>query len=83
MAIENVELMHEYTPEHLRMGIARMKIKQRNGEIGQENTSENEKNYIGHEKSPYGLTIARPTVSRRSLLPEALEALPNEPNLHL
>ena len=53
MAIENEELMHECSPEHLRMGTARWK---EDKETEEEGKNKSGKKYSGHEKSPVTLT---------------------------
>ena len=65
MEIEIVELMHEYSPEHLRMETAGLKQDKETGKKGKQ------KEWILTEvvcmkKSPYGLTIARATIPRSS-----------------
>ena len=45
--------------------------------------TEEGKGVVNMERSPEGLTIARAYRPPRSLVFEAVDELPNEPNLHL
>ena len=73
MAIENMELMRECSPEHLSMGTARLKCDKETEEEGKQKKSKNGKKYSCHEKkSPDSSTVARGYRPPGSLLHETM-----------
>ena len=79
MAIGNGQLMHERFPQMLAHVNSKNEIRQRHRRR-QDEKSEYGRKYSGHEKRK----SRRPNCSSGgSLLPEAVDELHNEPNLHL
>ena len=71
--------MVSYTLAH---GNSRIEIEKEMDNEGEK--SEYGKKHCGQEKTYHnGLSLARPTVPLESLLPGAVDELPNEPNLYL
>ena len=85
MAIRNVELMHECFPMHSPMGTGKNEIRLRNRRRLPVGMSEYGKKYTADKKirSPDGLTVAWAYGPPWSLLHEAVDELPNKPNIHL
>ena len=79
MAIEDVELMHKCSPEHLCMGTAKLKCGKETEEEDNQKIIKMRSTSNTKKISPNGLTIARASRSPESLLHEAVDELPNEP----
>ena len=77
MAIENVELMHECFPDLFLQENSKYKIRQ----MHRGRMSEEKSEYGWKKISPDDVTELGPTVPSWSLLPEAVDELPNELNL--
>ena len=84
MAIGKVEVMNECFSKHSRMATARMKWDKETEVRREEWVWKEVKRAREKRVIPTALTIDRAyTVPSGSLLPEAVDELPNEPNQHL
>ena len=67
----------------LARGNSKIEIRQRNRGRRQEENVKMDQRKVGMKKSPDGLTILWSTITSGSLLSEAVDELPNNPNLHI
>ena len=76
--------MHEFSPEHLRMGTVKLKKYNEIKEECQQKKVKFKELVSEHvKKSSDGLTVARANPLPGPLLPEAVDELPKELNQHL
>ena len=73
-----MELIHESSPEHLRIGTARLKSERETEEDGKRKRAKMERSKVGAKKiNPDGLTIARAYRPQGSILPQEVDELHN------